>query len=132
MKYQQAWLFIYFIILGAAGGLIYDSLRAARQSIRHSVSAVLIEDGIFWIAVFAACYTVFFLKNQGALRGYGFLGMICGGILYFLLLSPGFLKVWRGIWKLLLFPVRKWQKYTENEDGKKASKTKKLLTKLNR
>ncbi|MCI8632984.1 MAG: hypothetical protein HFE64_05830 [Lachnospiraceae bacterium] len=127
MRYQQAWLFIYFVILGAGGSLIYDGLRAVRRSIRHCVGAVLAEDGIFWIAAFAACYALFFLKNQGALRGYGFLGIVCGCILYFLLLSPIFLRIWCGIWKLLLFPVHKWQKYREKSRLRKQLKKEKTV-----
>lgn len=128
MRQQQAWLFLYFVILGAGGGALYDGLRAARRVVRHSVRAVLIEDSIFWTAVLASCYGLFFWKNQGALRGYGFLGVVCGAVLYFLLLSPLIFSVWRFLWKMLLFPIRKLQAGREKIKAKRRiRKAKKMV-----
>lgn len=107
MRQQQAQLFLYFIALGAAGSLVYDGLRGLRRELKHPDWLVILEDGLFWTAALIGCYGLFFFENRGALRGYGFLGMVCGAVLYFLLGSPWMFPLWRGLWRILLFPVKK-------------------------
>lgn len=107
MRQQQAELFLYFVALGAGGSLVYDMLRALRRELRHPNWLVLAEDSVFWTALLAGCYGLFFVKNQGALRGYGFLGIVCGSILYFLVLSPAVLRLMRAVLKVLFYPVKK-------------------------
>lgn len=106
MKTQQAELFIWFIVLGGLNGFGYDFLRAFRKELRHSQLIITIEDILYGIIIMAACYTLFFWKNQGALRAYGFLGAAGGAAIYFLTLSPIMLRFWRLLWKLILLPVR--------------------------
>ena len=106
MKEQQAWLLLYFIGLGAAAGLIYDLLRAFRREIPHAAVIVILEDSLFGSLVCIGCYALFFWKNQGALRIYGFLGFAFGALLYIRWISPWMLRLYQGILKGLLFPIR--------------------------
>ena len=40
------------------------------------------EDALFWLALAAGTFGIFYEKNSGNLRFYGFIGIFLGGILY--------------------------------------------------
>ena len=106
MKWQQAEMFLWFIGFGIICGLIYDLLRAFRREIRHGTAAVMTEDILFCAAACSGCYAIFFLKNNGALRAYGFIGILLGAALYYLTISRGVLMGFRWCFKGMLFPFR--------------------------
>ena len=107
MRQQQAWLFLYFALLGLGGSFVYDWLRALRREMRHPVWLVIMEDSLFAAVACTAVYALFFWKNQGALRIYGLVGCGIGIWLYYTLISRWLLRVQRGVWRLMLFPI-KW------------------------
>ena len=70
------------VLLVMALTFSYDLLRIIRRIIKHCNVAVSVEDIIFWLFV---SYTtlVFIIKiDDGGLRVYFFIGLICGTILY--------------------------------------------------
>lgn len=80
--------------LGAAGGLIYDALRALRfldrrdRRLTHlldALFALLLGVGLLWLAL---------VVGGGELRLYMLTGMLLGAVLWFLLLSPLLRPVW--------------------------------------
>lgn len=125
MKEQQAWLLLYFIGLGTAAGLVYDLLRAFRQEIPHAAVIVILEDSLFGSVVCISCYALFFWKNQGALRIYGFLGFALGVLLYIRWISPWMLRLYQGILKGLLFPMR-WLASKRKKQKKSVDESKQM------
>ena len=106
MKKQQAELFLCFAAFGAVCLMLYDVFRAMRKEIRHGTILIILEDTLFSAGVCAGCYGIFFYKNYGALRAYGFLGMMMGAMLYHLTLRKWvyrFLEIW---FRMIFFPFR--------------------------
>lgn len=99
-------MFLWFVGFGIICGFIYDLLRAFRREIKHSTAAVMCEDVLFSAAACSGCYAIFFLKNHGALRAYGFIGILLGAALYCLTVSRWMLTCFRGCFKVVLFPIR--------------------------
>lgn len=80
--------------LGAAGGLVYDVLRAARlldrrdRRLTHLLDAVfaaLLGAGLLWLAL---------VVGEGELRLYMVTGVLLGAVLWFFLLSRPLRPVW--------------------------------------
>ncbi len=99
-------MFLWFVGLGMICGLAYDLLRAFRREVRHGNAAVMLEDVLFCAAACGGCYGIFFQKNQGALRAYGFIGILVGAALYYLMISKWMLILFRWCFKILLCPYR--------------------------
>lgn len=60
----------------------YDFLRFFRWVIPHHKIVVAVEDILYWSLMAVPAYAVFFLYNDGAIRWYGVLAVIIGGVLY--------------------------------------------------
>lgn len=101
--YDEVELFLVCFGLGVLLAFIYDVVRIFRLLFRHKDWMVDVEDLLFWIFTAWLVFRTLFTYNRGALRGYAFLGMFLGVILYVLTLS-----------RLLLLIVEKilpyWQK----------------------
>lgn len=97
-----------------AGGILicltYDIFRALRKSIKTSDLATYIEDIIFFIIVSIFLIYLIFIVNDGSIRGFIFIGLILGGVLYYFTLSKYFMKISIFIFtflkKILLAPIR--------------------------
>mgnify|MGYP000793473977 CR=1 FL=1 len=104
--YDEMELFIVCLILGAVLAFIYDLVRIFRLLFQHKDWLVDVEDLMFWIFTAWLVFRTLFFYNRGALRGYAFLGMFLGVMLYALTLS-----------RLLLWLVEKlipyWKKMGE-------------------
>ncbi len=75
-------LFGICLLLGVLIGLFYDVFRIGRKLIVHKEWLVDLEDLFFWMLTAWFVFRTLFQYNQGALRGYAFLGMFLGVILY--------------------------------------------------
>lgn len=106
MKEQQVILFLYFAGFGFSSRLLYDLLRALRREIKHANTMVMIEDVLFCAAGCIGCYSIFLRKNNGALRAYGFIGILLGVVLYDLTVGKWMLKGFRTGFKIILAPTR--------------------------
>lgn len=91
--YDEVELFLVCLGLGALLAFIYDVVRVFRLLFRHKDWLVDVEDLLFWIFTAWLVFRTLFAYNRGALRGYAFLGMFLGVMLYALTLSRLFLLI---------------------------------------
>ena len=93
MANTQAGLFLIFILDGILIGFLFDFFRILRKSFSTGHILTALEDIIFWIlAGFIILYSIF-AYNNGIIRGYMFLGVFCGILLYILTISKFFIKI---------------------------------------
>lgn len=98
--YDEMSLFLVCLLLGASLALVYDGIRIFRLLFSHKDFFVDIEDLVYWIFTAWTVFKTLFYYNQGMLRGYAFLGMFLGVLLYMLTIS-----------RMLLFCVKKGVPY---------------------
>lgn len=90
---NQAYLFGIFILNGFLIGLLFDIFRILRKSFKTADFITYLEDICFWIMTgFIILYSVFKFNN-GELRGFIFIGILCGVLTYMLIFSKIFIKV---------------------------------------
>ncbi len=108
--YDEMQLFLVCFLLGASLAVIYDVFRILRMLFVHWDWLVDVEDLLFWVLTTWCVFKTLFHYNEGVLRGYAFLGMFLGVIVYTLTLS-----------RLLLFLVRSilpyWNKLKNKVGG---------------
>ena len=85
--YDEVELFLICVALGAMLAFIYDLIRMFRMMLHHRDWLVDVEDLLFWILTAWMVFHTLFVYNRGALRGYAFLGMFIGVVLYVMTLS---------------------------------------------
>lgn len=93
MGSSQAILFLIFAINGLIIGILFDFFRITRRSFKTGIILTSIEDIIFWILTGLIILYSIFIFNNGIIRGYMFIGLSCGIILYLLTLSSFFIKI---------------------------------------
>jgi len=104
---EQAFLFLTCVKTGIIMGVLYDIIRVIRKIIKHPNWVVHLEDLIYWIACGCFAFIMIFWKNYGQIRGFVFLGMLIGGILYFTTVSSYFIKIITQIIKsFIIVPIR--------------------------
>ena len=91
--YEEVELFVVCLLLGALLAMVYDGVRIFRMLVNHGEIMVDIEDLLFWLFTAWMVFRTLFYYNRGALRGYAFLGMFLGVLLYTLTVSRGLLFV---------------------------------------
>lgn len=90
---NQAYLFVIFILNGILIGLIFDIFRILRKSFTTPNFVTYIEDAIFWtISAISVLYTLF-VFNNGEIRGYIFIGLLFGIVIYMLFFSRIIIKI---------------------------------------
>lgn len=82
------------VALGAAGGLVYDLLRAARLIDRHDSWLTHLLDGLFALTLGAGALWLGLVVGGGELRLYMLTGMALGAVLWFCLPSRLLRPVW--------------------------------------
>lgn len=75
-------MFFISILLGATMGISYDFLRILRRVIGHSNFFISLEDILFWIIWALIVIDNIHIYNSGELRGYVFLGLGLGCLIY--------------------------------------------------
>lgn len=93
MANSQAILFLLFALDGVIIGVLFDFFRILRRSFPTGNILTAIEDILFWILVGIIILYSIFIYNNGAIRGYMFLGIFCGATLYMITLSSLIIKV---------------------------------------
>lgn len=90
---NQAYLFGIFILNGFLIGLLFDIFRILRKSFKTVDLITYLEDICFWIITgFIILYSIFKFNN-GELRGFIFIGILCGVLTYMLMFSKIFIRV---------------------------------------
>lgn len=108
--YDEAHLFVVCMSLGALLALVYDGLRILRLLFQHKDWLVDIEDLVYWIFTAWLVFRTLFHYNQGVLRGYAFLGMFLGVLVYLLTISRLLMRVVKCIlpyWDIVKFYGKK-------------------------
>ena len=90
---NQTYIFLIFILNGFLIGLLFDIFRIHRKSFKTSNFITTLQDILFWIlAGIITLYSI--LKfNNGEIRGYLFVGISIGVIIYLFLFSKIFITI---------------------------------------
>ena len=89
---EQAVSFLFAVAAGALLGNFYDFFRVFRRIVRHKTAATTIEDAVFWITATLLTFLLLLYENSGEIRGFTFLGVTLGAVLYFCTLSRAFVR----------------------------------------
>jgi spore cortex biosynthesis protein YabQ len=84
--YNQAFVFICFILGGFTIGFFYSFLQVIIQVLGNK-AITFILDLFFWLSTAIIIFILVFITNNGELRWYEFLGALLGIILYNMLLG---------------------------------------------
>lgn len=112
---RQIHLFLISGLYGIVLGAWYEFFRTLRKNFVHKNRMVHLEDVIFCFTAAIGLFALFQIYNQGMVRFYCLLGLECGAVFYFLILSEmtGKLfsvivkiisKIVKVIGKIILFP----------------------------
>ena len=101
---QEAAFFFASILTGIFLVWAYDLFRIFRKAVPHRI-----EDLLYWLAASFIIFGMIFEKNNGALRGYSFVGILLG--VWFQYLAEVF---FRKTWIKLLKKVKKRGKMSVN------------------
>ena len=139
----QLMFFLESLGFGAVLFFLYDIIRGFRRIFIHKSFFIIIEDLFFWMLVGIISFRFLCWYNQGELRGFFFLGLGIGMILYFKLASKMIINIstvifdylkrfCKYIYYLLFRPVLKintnirWQLKKEKKKVKMALKNGKI------
>lgn len=92
--------FLYFIIIGIIIGLLFDIFRSVRRSFKIPDIITYLQDILFLIITAILLLISIFIINNGEIRGFMFIGIFIGLIVYFSIISKYILKI---LTKILLF-----------------------------
>ena len=98
---NEIYIFLLFILTGISIGILFDIFRILRRSFKTIDFITYIQDFLFWILAGAILLYSIFSFNNGELRGYIFIGVILGVILYMLSLSKYIIRISVTIIKIL-------------------------------
>ncbi len=84
---SQGYIFLATVYGGIIIGFIFDLYRIFRYYSKPRKVASFIEDFVFWMIVVIVAFFVLLFSNWGEIRGFVFIGFICGAFLYLNLLS---------------------------------------------
>lgn len=80
-------IFLTMVYGGLIIGFVYDLYRVFRYFSKPKKIATFIEDLIFWIIVTSIALFTLLYSNYGELRGFVFIGIIFGALIYYYILS---------------------------------------------
>lgn len=106
MSIEQLHIFSCFLFTGFLIGILFDIFRILRKSFRTSDILTYIQDFIFWILTGLILLYSIFTFNNGELRGYIFISIILGVILYFLTLSKYVIFIFTKIIAIIIYPFK--------------------------
>lgn len=90
---EQTLLFLTSIQIGIFMGIAFDCIRILRKLIKHPNFLVQIEDMLYWVCCGFMAFYMLYICNYAAIRPFIFIGMILGGVLYYLAFSIWFMKL---------------------------------------
>jgi spore cortex biosynthesis protein YabQ len=139
--YRELGIFCSFFLTGLFLGASYDLLRLLRGLIPHGDFLINLEDLLYWLYASLVVFVVLYEKNDGELRGYVFLGLLAGLVLYGVTVAricvPPLIRVMRRIRKRLLAPIARFRECIRTKKrrtqlicGKLAAARKKRLKKF--
>ena len=75
-------MFLISLFLGAGMGITYDFLRIIRRILSHNNFFISLEDIIYWLVWSFKVIDGIHIYNRGELRGYIFLALFLGFLIY--------------------------------------------------
>ncbi len=147
---EQAHLFVVSVLLGVKIFIFYDFFRALRKVNKFNNAQVHLQDLIFIFVITIYAFYLYLYESNGAIRGYYFIGVLLGAIIYLFTFSKVFILVFRkiiiivekGIIKLIiicLLPVklfvklfRPYAKIYKGKVSRKVKESKKYINKPKR
>ena len=84
---KELFIVLCCIVCGVVSGIWYDFLKALRKQGMNSKTAVMVQDGCFWIVETLIVFFMLFYANDAKLRWYEFFFVIFGFFSYRYLLS---------------------------------------------
>ncbi len=90
---SEAIFFLYSLLEGIGLIFVYDIFRILRRIIRHGTVWIGIEDVVYWIFCTIAVFLLLYQKNDGMMRAFSFLGILCGMAFYYFLFSRFVIKI---------------------------------------
>lgn len=85
----QLYYFLSTMLGGMLVGCLFDIYRVLLHDGRKNKYLTAASDFLFWILCGLLLFQFFLFTNGGSLRYYTFIGLACGGMLYFGLFSAG-------------------------------------------
>lgn len=129
---QEISMFLEAAYYGMLMGISYDVLRIFRRVVSHKNVIVYIEDYLFWVVWGIILFALIFNYNDGNIRGYVFVAVLIGGILYLKSFSPFLVKyVSLILGNILTFILKKPLKEVKMFIMRLVRKAKKGIKKLN-
>ena len=137
MSVEQLYIFFNFLLTGFTIGILFDIFRILRKSFKTLDWVTYIQDFLFWFLTGLILLFSIFTFNEGELRGYIFIAILLGNILYLLMLSKYFVwiatKIVISIKKIVLYPIRASVKFLQkNIFFPFINKIKEIYTKVNK
>lgn len=90
---EQLTVFLYFILIGAILGVVFDIFRILRRTVKTSDIMTNIQDILFGFITGSIILISIFFLNNGELRLFLFIGMIVGTTIYMLFVSKYFINL---------------------------------------
>lgn len=106
MSIEQLYIFFCFLLTGSSIGFLFDIFRILRKSFKTNNFVTYIEDFMFWILTGIIILYSIFTFNNGELRGYIFIAILLGIILYLLLLSNYIIAIITKIIDIIFYPFK--------------------------
>jgi spore cortex biosynthesis protein YabQ len=89
------------ILSGLFLGFVYDLVRVLRRIIKHPKWLINIQDFIFWLFGSLIIFLDIFKNNNGVLRGFLYIGVFLGLIIYFFLISKLVLRIFMKVYTFI-------------------------------
>lgn len=78
---------VVFLLASLCSGMLvmagYELIRLIRWLFKHNALFIWIEDVLYWLIVSVPVFQMFFYFNEGEIRWYGVVMLICGGYIYY-------------------------------------------------
>lgn len=107
----QTYIFLTSIYGGLLIGFVYDLYKIFRYFLKPKKIATFIEDALFWLIVTIVVFFILIKSTWGELRGYIFVGLFIGVLLYLRFVSvvmyPILIKMFRFIISIIKIPFHK-------------------------
>ena len=86
-------IFLTSLFIGLILGIFYDFIRIFRKYFLHNNIIINVEDTIYWIFMSIVIFLISLYQNDGEIRAFFIIGIFTSMILYSLLISKIFIKL---------------------------------------
>lgn len=102
MAQNQAYLFLVFSFTGVIIGILFDTFRILRRTIKTANFITYVEDVLFWVLTgLLILYNIWYFNN-GEIRIYMFLAIILGILIYMSTLSNILIKIFSRLLQIII------------------------------